>query len=153
MSEIYRCPAFLFCNYELLKRPANDIAKECNVSDMTIYNWMKKFNIISRTLSESFKGRPSSFKGHKHTNEAKEKNRQAHIFSDWNRLTYAGKHKRMRNAIPKGDICEECGEKTNKLNITNIDHKYLQNTEDWEWKCRSCHQNHDIKYNERGVLS
>jgi len=35
------------------------------------------------------------------------------------------------------------------LELTNLDHKYFNNPKDWMWKCYSCHEQWDIKYNNK----
>lgn len=56
------------------------------------------------------------------------------------------KHYKMGLLIPKPDFCPICNQKK-KLELTNNDHKYSDNIEDWIWKCRSCHKIFDYKHN------
>jgi len=52
-NKLYRCPVYLFCNYELLEKTMLQIAKECNVDAHTIGDWlrrMKKRHLNNRTI-------------------------------------------------------------------------------------------------------
>ena len=55
-TKPYRCRGYLFCNYELLEKNSNQIAKECGTRGKTILRWLRKFNIKVRTLSEAKRG-------------------------------------------------------------------------------------------------
>ncbi|MFW6130471.1 MAG: NUMOD3 domain-containing DNA-binding protein [Atribacterota bacterium] len=55
------------------------------------------------------------------------------------------KHKRMEKIKPKPDVCEICG-KNKKLELSNNDHKYRINPNDWKWLCRKCHMLYDGRF-------
>lgn len=54
---------------------------------------------------------------------------------------YQQVHWWARKNIPKPDKCS-CGS-LKKLELSNKDHLYSLNKEDWEWICRSCHAKKD----------
>ena len=97
-------------------------------------------------------------KGYKQTEEAKRKmseiakekfgDKNPNWQSDWNDLKIAQKHRRMIKIIPKLENCSICNEKR-KLELTNKDHKYSENKEDWQWLCYSCHNHYDYQFNGR----
>lgn len=53
--NLYKCPAYLFCNYELLKKSSPQIAKECEASAPTILNWLRKSNIKIKPYHKAMK--------------------------------------------------------------------------------------------------
>lgn len=59
----YKNKDYLYQKYVIEKLSILKIAKLCKASFGTILNWMKKFNIKRRTLSEADKGNPSHRKG------------------------------------------------------------------------------------------
>ena len=56
MIKLYRDEIWLRDKYENFKWSQSEIASYCNASQATIYQWMKRHNIKSRSLSESNKG-------------------------------------------------------------------------------------------------
>lgn len=75
---------WLFIEYVTKKRTCNDIAKELFKDPKTIWSWLKKHNIPTRSRggdssSGSFKKGTNLWKGKKHKPETKEKIRQARL--------------------------------------------------------------------------
>ncbi len=56
---------------------------------------------------------------------------------------YRAKHDRIRQLIPKPDVCTWCGKAHKKLELANISQKYLLDPNDWEWLCPPCHFKQD----------
>jgi transposase-like protein len=50
-KEYYKSKPWLAKRYLTDKKTVEEIAKECNVTAMTVFNWLKKFDLIreSRT--------------------------------------------------------------------------------------------------------
>jgi len=59
------------------------------------------------------------------------------------KVGYRAKHDRMRQLIPKPDICPKCGNQYKRIELANISQKYLLDPSDWEWLCSSCHFKQD----------
>lgn len=57
IEKLYKNKEWLYEQYWSLKKSPNQIAKECNVSRRCIRNWMEKFNMTNRSISEACKGR------------------------------------------------------------------------------------------------
>ncbi len=55
MEKLYKDRNWLNMQYIILKQSTPEIGKICDVSHVTIYNWLKKYNIYIRTLSEAMK--------------------------------------------------------------------------------------------------
>lgn len=64
------------------------------------------------------------------------------------KASFISKHEWARKQIPEPKVCPDCGKKK-RLDITNKDHKYRRVLSDWKYRCRSCHNKYDIKYNGR----
>ncbi len=60
---------------------------------------------------------------------------------------YFALHNWVRRRLSKPDCCEECGKKTNKLDLTNRSGRYLRQLDDWEYRCRACHMTEDERIN------
>jgi len=129
LNKVYKCPAYLFCNYVLLEMTSPEIGKECGVHLTTILNWLKKFNIRIRTISEVTTG-------DKHPRWKGDDIKDINII-----------HKRVRDIKPKpkDGKCEFCNKvkckygKT-KLVLSNIKgHNYTLNPDDYQWVHHSCH--------------
>lgn len=45
-KEFYKSEAWLRKRYVMDKKTVDEIAKECNVTSMTIFNWLKKFGLV-----------------------------------------------------------------------------------------------------------
>jgi len=176
----YKCCGWLFIQYKLLKKSGINIAKECNKSPETIYKWIRKFKFIKNKHpinSTSFKKGhlPWNKNLTKETNEKLKKIGELHKGKTWN-LTEETK-KRMSisrlndaNGRWRGDKagytsihiwitknkpkpldskCEIC-RKIKKLELSSKTHEYKRDIDEYQWACRSCHMNYDIKNNLRG---
>jgi predicted nucleic acid-binding Zn ribbon protein len=62
---------------------------------------------------------------------------------------YNAIHKWVREHKPKPLLCENCGLEK-KLELSNKDHEYQRNLEDYRWLCDKCHYDYDI---ENGLRS
>lgn len=56
---------------------------------------------------------------------------------------YSTLHRRVRSRKPQPENCELCGKPAKLLDLANISQKYLEDLDDWEYLCRSCHMNKD----------
>ena len=131
--KLYHCPAYLFCNYELLEKNSNQIAKECNIIGNTILKWLRKFNIRIRTMSESKTG-------NKHHNWKENNSHYDYI----HRLAHKVQSKPIDN---KCQLCNKVKDKQGitKLVHSNKDHSYKLpiNSNEWWWIHDSCHKKYD----------
>lgn len=85
---MYQNKNWLENQYLVLEKSTHQIAKECNVVQSTIYTWLKKFKIKTRTMSEANKiamNRPETKrkmseaqKGSHHSEETKRKISENH---------------------------------------------------------------------------
>jgi len=50
-KDFYKSEIWLRKRYVVDKKSLEQIAKECGVSHMTIFNWLKKFNLIRDSRS------------------------------------------------------------------------------------------------------
>lgn len=80
----YKSKEWLFSEYVTKKRTANDIAKTENKDAKTIWTWLKKLGIETRSRggassSGSFKKGSNVWEGKKHTDETKLKIRNARL--------------------------------------------------------------------------
>jgi RNase P subunit RPR2 len=96
-------------------------------------------------LSQRFKGQNNPMYGKHHTEEVKQ------FISKLNtkeKVGYSRLHYRIRNKLPKPDLCSMCNKKLpyDVACITNI---YDENLINWKWYCRSCHKIHDYKIKKR----
>lgn len=55
MTKFYKCPAYLWINYWLLKKSTIEIGEDCKCNGSTIREWMMKFNIKRRDKIESIR--------------------------------------------------------------------------------------------------
>ena len=62
----------------------------------------------------------------------------------WNDKGYRELHKLIEEKKPKPKFCENCGKK-GKLELSNKDHTYKKNIEDYNWLCIGCHKTKDSK--------
>jgi len=170
---IYKCRVYLWINYILLKKSAIQIGKECKVSETTIRNWLKKFEIkirkkgfipwnkgLTKETNEMVKQAGEKIgkklKGMKRSMESREKqgisiNGNKHSRWKDNDAGYTSKHDYIRKKILKPESCFLCGQKYDKngsknLSLMNLDHKYDRNNLDsWQYAHYSCHKKYDIK--------
>ena len=101
----------------------------------------------NRNMSKSKKGKHHSKETLRKMSDSM-KGKKNPAWKDWGKLGYIQKHFRMGKIITKPNNCPICN-KEKKLELTNLNHNYFQNPEDWIWKCNSCHQKYDYKYNSR----
>jgi hypothetical protein len=67
-------------------------------------------------------------------------------------------HKWIRKHKPKSEICQLCGEKKEKLHLSNISGEYKRDINDFWWLCFPCHMRFDRvhrthKKKKHGVFS
>lgn len=101
---------FLIKEYINNQKSMGQIAKENDVSNGTVYNYIKKYNIKSRRhltdeakrkISSKNKGRPSPNKGKTLSKEVKEKISKSHK-GKFRKKTHFGGHRKQRK---DGYIC------------------------------------------------
>jgi len=64
---------------------------------------------------------------------------------------YSAIHIWVKSRKKRPEMCEECGKKKNySLHLSNVDHKYSRNIEDYRYLCASCHKLYDL---EKGLVS
>lgn len=168
----YRCPAYLYITYHLLKFSRPKIAKECCVSSTTILSWMRKHKISRRDISESLKGRvfdkkwkeniSKSKRGKNHPNYGKKhseitKKRMSFSLSNeknpaWkgNNAGYKAIHLWVQKNKLKSEVCEICGKRKNHLELANKSGEYKRDINDFMWLCKPCHINFDKNQNRWG---
>ena len=121
--EGYKYCKFRILSYITLKKSSHQMAKECEVCNVTILNWLRKFNIRARTISEALIGEKApKWKG-----------------NDVKNLSYNAIHKRIEKIKPKPkdgkcEICHEVIDKYGytKLCLSNIkDQNYTLNPDDY----------------------
>ena len=64
---------------------------------------------------------------------------------NWNKLTYIGKHRRIRILWGKADRCENrrCEGRTENYEWANMSGKYKESRKDWKRLCWICHKAYD----------
>jgi len=120
-----------------------------------------------KKISETNKGSKNYFFGRKHSEESRNKNRLAHLGkkhseeakrkislansnernSAWkgDEAKYNALHEWVRKHKPKPKLCEDC-KKVPPLHLSNNDHKYKRDIDDFEWLCRKCHTKKDMRF-------
>jgi hypothetical protein len=64
----------------------------------------------------------------------------------WDKISIETKHSRIARILPKPDCCPMC-ERTNvRLVLSNVDHEYSANSDDWWWLCDYDHKAFDGVY-------
>ncbi len=172
-TKLYHCPAYLFCNYELLELSTYKIAEECGAVHSTILKWLKKFNIKRRTRSEAIKGKKNPMYGRtgdkhpmygrtgkdapmygrtgdKHPMYGMTGEKSPHWKGyDVKNLSVNRIHKRINKIKPVDGKCKYCHQVADlkgrtKLELSNIkDHQYTLNPDDYQWAHKSCHKSYD----------
>ena len=68
--------------------------------------------------------------------------------NSWDKSSTTQKHKRMRKRLEKSKPlrCPLCNE-IKKLELSNKDHKYNEDPQDWQYLCHQCHYHYDIENN------
>lgn len=105
---------YLIDEYITKKRTCNDIAKDVNKDPKTIWSWLKKYNIPTRkrggeSSSGSFKKGSNLWVGKKHTDETKQKIREARLKDGhvpylkngehWLKTVSTNKHPNYKNGL------------------------------------------------------
>jgi len=120
-----------------------------------------------KKISDATKGSNNPMYGKKHSEETKQKIREkaiGRIVSEETRKKQSqarkgllineknpmwkgnevgrGVHEWVRKRKPKPEVCEICKEKEPK-HLSNKDHKYSRNIDDYQWVCVKCHWHYD----------
>jgi len=134
---------WLYNQYINLEKSERQIAEENNITREKVRYWRIKYNIIPHKKNEYNSG--FFKKGHKpwHTGKNGYDNKVP-IWKDWDDLSICTRHLRMYNLKQKPIYCEICNKKK-KLQLSNKNHKYSKDINDWQWICQSCHYKHDVK--------
>lgn len=61
------------------------------------------------------------------------------------KASYSSIHKWVRRKKGKPPKCIDCGVVKDKLDWSNVSHKYLRDLNDYVGRCRSCHRKYDKK--------
>ncbi len=160
----YRNKNWLNNQYKLKEKSINKIAKKCNVSDATILNWLRKFEISTRNHSEAgklmkenkgwIKKGNQNWLGKTHSKESKKKmsiSQKARKIDHKNEknpqwkgdnVGYSALHVWICSHKKKEGICIIC----NEYKYTDwacIDHNYTRDLENYIELCHSCHKIYD----------
>ena len=114
--------------YIIMKLTLGQIGEIYNCSGTTIQRKMVKFNIPRRSLSEA--------------NQDINKGKNNGMWKGDN-VGYRALHEYIRKYKPEPERCKICGKKTDKLELSNKDHRYTRNIEDYWYLCRKCHLRYD----------
>ena len=109
---------------------------------------------ICKTIRGEYKGKNNQMYGRRHTSTAKEKNRQANSGDkngmwidgrDW----YKSRHSWIIRIKGKASNykCVDCN--NSAIEWSNKDHKYSDDPDDYDARCRGCHLKHDYMFNNR----
>lgn len=141
----YKDKNWLYDQYIIKKNSTVEIAHLCNVnSPTTVFNWLVRFNIKIRNLSESqkikyLKGKIPWNKGLKGF-----LGREKHYLWKGNNAGQKAIHIWLNTNYSKPIYCMKC-RKERKIELS-FDHSkgnYTRNIEDYEWLCHSCHTKKD----------
>ena len=129
---------WLETQYINLEKSERQIAKENNLTRGKIRYWKIKHEIPSRNNHEINSGKFK--KGHIpwHIGNNGYIGRVP-IWKNWNDLQINTRHCRIYLLKKKPKNYEICG-KEKKLQLSNKDHKYSENLNDWLFVCRLCHE-------------
>ncbi len=173
-EPFYMNKQWLYNQYIELELSTGEIGKICEVNHMTIRNWLKIHKIPMRSRSEAQKiaqNKPEvkkkisekmkhvwtdsdfreSHSGEKHTFYGR-RGKETSNWRKWNELGYDGKHRRKRSELKEMGIfepnyCPICDKKPRikkYMHLINLDHNYLDNTLDWYYICKWCHDLYDF---------
>ena len=68
----------------------------------------------------------------------------------WEEASTKTHHSRMAKRLPKKPLaCPNCG-KVKMIHLTNKDHLYSEDPNDWQYLCSQCHSDHDVLHNGKG---
>ena len=129
--------------YTIMGLSSRQIGKIYNCSNVTICNKMIKFN-IPRRLNKGHKTSEETKKKISETLKGKNK-RENNPNWKGDKVSNKALHTWIKTNKPKPECCEICGKKTNKLDCSNKDHKYSRNLEDYQYLCKKCHAQYDLK--------
>lgn len=115
--ELYKNKEWLYNEYIVKKRTANEIAKDVERDPKTVWSWLKKFEIKTRprggdSSSGSFKKGTNLWKGRKHKESTKQKIREARLKDGHVPYLKNGKHwlkgvKGEKHPLWKGGLTPE----------------------------------------------
>jgi len=177
----YKCRGWLYIQYWLLEKSTKEISEKENVSSTTILNWLKKYKIKIRNLSEAKKLNDKKYpnrsgfqknhkinQGKKYSKERCEKiangkrgsknpmfniDPKKHPMWKGDNATKEAIHMFLKkNNIPPKK-CQKC--KKNRKIYLSFDHslgKYTRNIEDYEWLCWPCHMKKDYNLGVQPIL-
>src|SRR3990167_5831000 len=100
--------------------------------------------------------------GYKHTEEAKNRIRMAHLGKKrpdvavarlgslnpmWkgDKVGIKALHRWVKNRFPKSPFCQLC-KQSEPHDLANISQEYKRDLSDWEWLCRHCHMTKDGRF-------
>jgi len=154
------------------KKFTNEHKNKISKSHMGITPWNKGLkNPYSKEVlkkkSEKMRGKTHSEETKKRMSEAKKgticseetrkkfsEQRQGEKNANWRKKSkangYSALHTYMRTRIPKPDCCPLCFRSGIRLHLTNIDHKYNQNINEWRYLCVKCHHSEDKRLGIKG---
>ena len=141
MKKLYKNKGWLENQYKTLKKSLREIAKECNCCPTTILDWLKKFDIPRRSISDAMKGKEPWHKGKKVPQISGEN----HPRWKGDKVGRSALHAWLRKKKVKPEVCEICGEiKKLGLSFNHALGKYTRNPNDYKYLCRSCHALRDF---------
>jgi len=121
MKNLYRDRRWLQKQYCQEKKTLKEIGEICDVKESCISKWMNRFSIPTR-----------------------KKNKFQPKIIDWEYASYIIKHYRVKKRLElsKPLKCPICN-KDKKLELSNKDHKYREDIDDWQYLCHKCHYIYD----------
>lgn len=146
----YKDKDWLYDQYITQKKSAPEIANICNCEKTAILRWLEKFKIKRRSPSEAIKIAMNKPEVKKKLSKAMKARRiigEKHHRWDEN-PNYFAIHKWVNRHKTKSEVCEICNKKfdkngKDKLELSNIDHRYTRNLEDYQYVHPICHANYD----------
>ncbi len=139
------------------------IEKKLNES---LRDWENRRKFCSRICTDNARrGTPAWNKGQKMSDELVEKNRMSHLGQlAWNKGLKIEQTKGAGNGMWKGDNasyfaihswiyrtkgkpekCVDCGKSEGRIEWSNKDHQYRRIADDYEARCKTCHERYDDK--------
>lgn len=116
----------LVCLYLLEGLSLRDIGQYYGCSYMTIFYWMRKYGIPTRSQKESL----SRGENHYRFNPNR---------------SYRAIHKRIQKKKVKPENCVMCNESDKRLVLANLGHKYQDDIRHYIYICDKCHNLLDKK--------
>jgi len=150
----YRNKEWLEKKYTKEKMSSGEIAEIYNVSITTILNWLRKYNIKRRNMSEATK--LSIKKGRYHHNIGRQFKKGHHFeymkdkkHPHWNKIkgnaSDVAIHEYIKKRKPRPIKCPRCGNSSKRMELS-FDHSkenYTRNLNDYIWLCPKCHRKRD----------